>query len=764
MSWVLALVLALPVLADPRIPLVEHRLGNEPTAALEVADALHARQPEAAAQMGVSYLRGRLLEELDRRDAAAEAFGEALGEAPQLVPYARYRLALAQERIGHPEVAAGVVAPVLDPTVPRSLLEPATELFARVIAEGGDCRILRGVLGRRLPPPQHRLLQVVEGECLQRSGAQGRAAEVLCAVLDDGREDDAARRAADQLDDIAAREPSILDRLIAEGCDAELLSGLTFHQHREFDRSTAYLERAVARRKSHRTVASDEEFEARYALASGYFWRQRFALAAARFGDLALRARDLDERTRVIYQQARSQELDGNWDAADAGFRRTFQTLPDGDFAGPALLSALRLEWRSGEEVRALNLLGLLSRLSGAEEYASRGGLFLAVSDIVRGRTDRAETWLQAAVRHDPDSRLEVEYWRGRLAELKGGEEGASEAVGHYLAALIEDPYHPLSRDALRRLRGPALRAAAEAEGKRRAARGKRDDLFAAWLLLGEDSVPGRAARRALVARYAADADTAPFFHLSEVPVASWPLWSERLDEAQEMLLALGLVDDGAEVVSDHFPASDADLAYTGSLLLYRSHRVQQSMLLATAFSRPLTREVEAPLQPHEVRTLLYPLAWEETIEAQSRRFGVDPSLLAAVIREESHFDSGALSAASARGLTQFVFLTARRLAAQVGLGAIGPADLYHPNVSVTLGAAYLGELERRFSGSVHEAVAAYNAGPAQAQLWQTYCFSHELPEYYSKIGFSQTRAYVRRVLASRAQYAELYPELAAQP
>ncbi len=53
--------------------------------------------------------------------------------------------------------------------------------------------------------------------------------------------------------------------------------------------------------------------------------------------------------------------------------------------------------------------------------------------------------------------------------------------------------------------------------------------------------------------------------------------------------------------------------------------------------------------------------------------------------------------------------------------------------------------------------VAAYNAGPAQARLWRGYCFGNGLPEYYSKIAFAQTRAYVRKVLASRAVYEELY-------
>ncbi len=53
--------------------------------------------------------------------------------------------------------------------------------------------------------------------------------------------------------------------------------------------------------------------------------------------------------------------------------------------------------------------------------------------------------------------------------------------------------------------------------------------------------------------------------------------------------------------------------------------------------------------------------------------------------------------------------------------------------------------------------LAAYNAGEAQAELWRSYCRSGEPEEYLAKIGFRETRAYVFRVLESRAQYADLY-------
>jgi len=742
---------------DPRIPIVERLLAGQTEAALEVADGLQVASPERAAAIGISYLRGRLLEQLGRPVEAEDAFADALHETPALQPYARYQLARIQEVNGHPEVAAGLVASVVAPGTPRDLLERATELFARSIVGGGDCRVLAGVRKRGgLPEEQDRLLRVVAGQCSLRYNRPQEAALALCEVIQEDREDDAARRAADLLDELMHRDLRLREPAAAKGCDIELEAGLALHHHREYDRSIPYLERSLARFPKRRIVADDTEFEARYALARGYFWREEFGLAAERFADLALRARDLEERSRVLYQQGRCLELMGRWTSADAVFRRTYMTLQGGRLSAPALLSALRLEWRNEHqhERDALDLYRLLVNRRDGAGYAARAALFLASSDIVRGRSDRAEHWLHDAERFDRDTRLEVTYWRGRLAELQDDLAGAA---GHYLDLAVDAPYHPLALEAVERLRTGRLAGPALAEANRRARSGRPEGLFAVWLVTGDENPAGRSARHALEARLRGTQSAGTFLDLDPVPVAQWPLWQALPDEAPGMLLALGLVDEGASAVREHFPADHPELAFTGSRLLLGAHRTRQAILLADVSTRPLTRRLEDPLLPREIRLLLYPFPWQREIRIQSERFGVDPYLLAAVIRQESQFAPDAVSAVTARGLTQFVWLTAKRLAARIGMGQLSPRDLYRPEVSIQLGAVYLGELAEQFGGLEHEEVAAYNAGPAQARLWQAYCFTREMPEFYTKTGFTQTRGYLRRVLGSRAQYAELY-------
>ena len=160
--------------------------------------------------------------------------------------------------------------------------------------------------------------------------------------------------------------------------------------------------------------------------------------------------------------------------------------------------------------------------------------------------------------------------------------------------------------------------------------------------------------------------------------------------------------------------------------------------------------------QPREFHELLYPSPYRETLVTQTRLRGVPPSLLAAIIREESRYDRFALSPAAARGLTQFTLPTARRIAADIELSRLDPEDLYRPEIALALGAAYVANLLKEFKGAAHVSVAAYNAGEPQAALWRSYCFSPEMEEFFTKVSFQETRNYLRKVLTSRAHYEEL--------
>jgi soluble lytic murein transglycosylase len=380
----------------------------------------------------------------------------------------------------------------------------------------------------------------------------------------------------------------------------------------------------------------------------------------------------------------------------------------------------------------------------------------LSSSDIVAERGDRAAAWLEKSADLGRVAPREVHYWRGRLAELR---ERPADAMEHYLDAIREAPYDPFAQAARQRLARPALAAAVLAKTEALAASTRSGEVYDAWLLL-----PALHPRRPAVRRYleeklaAADRSARVFLRLRVQPASDWPLWSSRLERPEEMLLALGLFHEGGSMVLRYFPVARPELAFTGSLVLARTGDTRRSLYIAEILSKRVPGSLPEPLLPIEFRQLLYPSAYRNLIRREADRRRIDPHLLAAIIREESRFDPRAFSAASARGLTQFVFPTAREVAARQELGPVAPRDLEIPEVSIALGAAYLRQLYDHFESSLPEVVAAYNAGEPQARLWRRYCVSGEAEEYLTKVAFRETRNYLSRVLTSREHYRDLYP------
>ncbi len=97
----------------------------------------------------------------------------------------------------------------------------------------------------------------------------------------------------------------------------------------------------------------------------------------------------------------------------------------------------------------------------------------------------------------------------------------------------------------------------------------------------------------------------------------------------------------------------------------------------------------------------------------------MEPALALALIRQESNFNSEALSPVGARGLMQLMPATAQAMAQRLDGGALNLAALASdPAYNMRLGTAFLGVLMDQFGGAVPYAVAGYNAGPSRVADW----------------------------------------------
>lgn len=739
---------------DPRIRIAELIAERQHRIALEAVEATLESSPETARALGFDYLRGDLLLELGRRHEALDAFAAAMGSAPDLEPWGRHRLARHQLELGYPEVAAGLLASLLSDDPPPSLADSAMRMFEVAIAAGGDCRLLRNLDRRRWSAGNRRRLMLAKVDCALRSGNGEEAHQLLVKLLAEKTDDPVALRAAALL----AEQPPAKKRV-----REHLLLGLAFYDHREFETAIHHLAATLVQVPGDLTegggeptaadVSEREIFECRYALARSHFWLGRYRDAATAFGNLALSVSHRGRRAQALYQRARCFELAGDWRAAIEAFDTTYDADPDGRWSDAALIANMRLRWLEGDEATALRIFETLTARR-RHEITSRALIFLAASDLVIGRRDRAGAWLAQAEDLGRVPVQELHYWQGRFEELRGR---PPQAAAHYARALMDKPQHPLAQAARRRLEGPEVAPSAAALARRMAASERIDDLYTAWLLSApEDPRRGRL-ETVLAERADRDPENLPFRRMSALPATEWPLWQASLRTPEEKLLALSLFDEAAPVVLRHFPVNEPSLGFTGSLALARGGAIRRSLYIAEILDKRVPDDLPHELMPLRFRRLLYPFAYSFLILREARRHSIDPYLLAGVIREESRFEADAFSGAAARGLTQFVLPTARQVAQRSGIDPVKPEDLENPEVSIALGAAYLAQLQAEFGGAIHVAIAAYNAGEPQAALWRRYCLSDDPAEYMGKVAFRETRGYLAKVLTSRQHYRELY-------
>jgi soluble lytic murein transglycosylase len=152
----------------------------------------------------------------------------------------------------------------------------------------------------------------------------------------------------------------------------------------------------------------------------------------------------------------------------------------------------------------------------------------------------------------------------------------------------------------------------------------------------------------------------------------------------------------------------------------------------------------------HAIKELTLPLRHEDVIRQQAAEKDVDAALIAAVIYAESKFQDQE-SSAGARGLMQITPDAADTIARNSEATSFELRDLGNPEINIRYGTFLLRELLVRYDGDEAAALAAYNAGPGNADKWGGADLTVE------EIPFPETRAYVEEVLEKRDEYRRKY-------
>lgn len=150
-----------------------------------------------------------------------------------------------------------------------------------------------------------------------------------------------------------------------------------------------------------------------------------------------------------------------------------------------------------------------------------------------------------------------------------------------------------------------------------------------------------------------------------------------------------------------------------------------------------------------------YPMPFHDTVLRKSQEIGLDPAYVYGLIRQESRFIMDARSGVGASGLMQVMPATARWTARKIGMAGFTADQINDRETNITIGTAYLKLALDDFDGSMALAAAAYNAGPGRPRSWRNGPVI-DAAIWAENVPFSETRDYVKKVLANTTNYAAL--------
>ena len=257
-------------------------------------------------------------------------------------------------------------------------------------------------------------------------------------------------------------------------------------------------------------------------------------------------------------------------------------------------------------------------------------------------------------------------------------------------------------------------------------------------------------------------ATVAPATVLSSVPKPTIPFLTGELPENEPHLIKARLLANAAlnEFIGPEIQASPTSNEW-GALAqaeIYNSYgettRALQAMKRSgiSFFTLPLDQV------PTVYWKVLFPQPsyWGDLV-ANSQKNGLDPYLVASLIRQESEFNAGVVSHANAWGLMQLLPSVGKSMARKDGVKGFNTNSLLNPTMNLELGTTNLRLVLDRFGGQQEYALAAYNAGDVPVRQWMSAGTYKDIAEFVESIPYTETRDYVEAILRNREIYHALY-------
>jgi soluble lytic murein transglycosylase len=238
--------------------------------------------------------------------------------------------------------------------------------------------------------------------------------------------------------------------------------------------------------------------------------------------------------------------------------------------------------------------------------------------------------------------------------------------------------------------------------------------------------------------------------------VGSAPVDDLRAQKAR-LLENAGMIDFAAKELRTAVADGGAGWATREIARMYRDLGRYDRAIQTLKRAVPSYYSLEIASLPREAWEGLFPKPYWTDLRRYSQANGLDPFLVASLIRQESEFNPGAVSNANAYGLMQLLPTTGRTVARSIGVRRFQTASLLAPTTNIQLGTRHFKELVDRFNGRLEYALASYNAGASRVDTWLAGGSFRDTEEFVESIPFTETREYVQAILRNASIYRRLY-------
>jgi soluble lytic murein transglycosylase len=202
---------------------------------------------------------------------------------------------------------------------------------------------------------------------------------------------------------------------------------------------------------------------------------------------------------------------------------------------------------------------------------------------------------------------------------------------------------------------------------------------------------------------------------------------------------------------------ANADWANAEMIRLYNEAGMPFKALRLAKRAVPSYAAADVTNLPKTFAEGLFPRPYWDDLQRSATANGLDPYLVASLIRQESEFNAAAISYANAYGLMQLLPAVGKETAKQIKFKHYSTADLLDPASNLKLGSAYFKAMVNEYNGQVEYALAAYNAGINRVAEWRATGTYRDIPEFVESIPFTQTREYVQAIMRNRVMYKKIY-------